>query len=304
MSVLVECPSGLKFNARYWTNQDRLQLTSAKNARVGDPLMRIVSRVADVCVEPGPYPFEVGRPIPWSKVAVEDIYAALVIIRRSMKPWHHMPWTCEDANCGHTHEEYFVDLRALEVRPLTDQLKELLADPENVADIEAPLDPQGDFVDSVGLRVLRSQDLDRLSKMQRKFQPHEMGDVLVALHIADITTPEGNVIDTWDGVWARYQQGGLDYTRAIGEANDALIDGCGLKPQMTEYCEACGREQKIQVPFDMELLFPLTTVYVDSSGKPSLTKPTTEEGETPNADSPRVLKKPTIRARRRRSHTR
>ena len=246
--MLVTCPSGLSFNARKWKIGDRRNLHDQRIIR-GGLLMRKMLEAADEGVEdPGPYDFEVGKPVPWANVSLTDIIDALIHIRIQTKPVLDYNEICE--NCG-AKLPVSIDLRDLEITKMSADGKAHLSTGEPHV-IDVPINGE-ETIAQVKIKMLRGIDMPILTKHYKQ-DPTTASEVQMVMHIVEITPPGQQTITQFRMIQKFFADQDWDFQTTLDEEIDKL--GGGMRTQIDMECRRCNAEQQGTLPFGGEFFYP------------------------------------------------
>lgn len=253
--MLVECPSGLSFNARTWKLRDRKTLTDKRILRNNTLLLHMASIVDEGVVDPGPYDFKVGQKVNWHKAVVQDITAALLQIRTATHPELDMTTTCVNPRCESESLDVAVDLHTVETQPMSAAAIEHIRTGKPM-EVMIPATYNGHNVNAVlYLRLLRGADLATLATYYKQ-DPVDGLDASRLLHVSRVMLPDGTDMEGLQQIWSWYN----DQNFAFAETLATVINdnSGGVQSEVTVTCEDCGREQQHAIPFGPDFFLPRT----------------------------------------------
>jgi len=282
--IEVKCPSGLAFSARFWTNKDRQIIIGHKHARSGSPLARMVSVVTLEILDPGPYELSRQETIDWQNVTMEDMFAALVQIRKSRRPIIEFSITCQ---CG-AEIPIKKDLNDLEIRPHSDMTIELiktggLYQVDDVLYKSATGDTPEERI-SVALRTLRVRDMSVLQRHQRD-NPERLFDAQLVLQISEISRGDGSKITGFLPIWNFFEEGSWEFRDELMSIGEELDADAGVEMSFDIQCRSvsCGMEGQAKLPFGLEFFYPSRS----TSGSSSSSTPKQKKGQRGRIIQPR-----------------
>lgn len=248
--MLIECPSGLTFQARSWKVGDRRHLHDRKILRSGLLMRKMLEAVDEGIENPGPYPFEPGKKVNWAKVCLTDIIDALIDIRKATRPQLDYNEQCE--NCG-AKIELTVDLTGLEVDEISSEGKQHLSTGNPVMRELRISEDDPDKTVQVQLRMLLGEDMTHISKLMRQ-DPADVPVAQMVMHVAAIL-PEGKeLIEKFERVRDFYNDQDWCFHEALeGAINDF---GGGTNTTVEMFCKRCNAEQEGVIPFGVEFFYP------------------------------------------------
>lgn len=256
--MLINCPSGLTFQARKWRIGDRRNLHDQRIIKQGLLMRRMLEAVDEGLEDAGPYEFQPGEKVPWAKVCLTDIVDALIAIRIETNPELDYTETCE--NCG-ARIPLTIDLRELTKSPMSAAGKQHLStgDPlERRIPLREPEDGEtpGDVPHAVvKIRMLCGQDMPTLTKHYKQ-DPTTMQEVQMVMHLTEIKTPEGNLLQQFKKMQDFYAEQDWVFNQELDKVIEEM--GGGMDTLVNMDCRRCNAEQQGILPFGAEFFYPRT----------------------------------------------
>lgn len=253
--MLIECPSGLTFQARTWRIGDRRNLQDRNILRQG-LLLRKMLECVDLGVEnPGPYTFAPGKRVDWSKVSLTDIIDSLIDIRIANRPLLDYNENCE--NCG-ARIPLTIDLTELERTPMSEEGKKHLATGEPIyrdIPLNSEQDADGDYANTVGvkLRMLLGEDMPRIMKYHKE-DPAIVPIMQLVLHIVEIELRDGTKLSDIRSIREFYEDQDWIFQEQLEEEINSF--GGGVMTTVRMDCRRCNAEQEGMIPFGGEFFYP------------------------------------------------
>lgn len=273
--MLVQCPSGLTFNARRWRIGDRRNLHDQRVVRQGLLMRKMLECIDEGVEDPGPYQTEVGKPMNWAKAALTDIIDALIVVRISTKPMLDYNEMCE--NCG-AKIPLQIDLRELGREPMSVEGKQHLGsgepmvvsvpliDPEGPEAAELPADDAGNLIVPTvmaKLRMLTGEDMPKLTRHYKQ-SPETMQEAQMVMHIVELVTGDSKTIKHQKKVQDFYAL--QDWYFQEGLEDHIVKMGGGIDTKVDMACMRCNAEQQGILPFGAEFFYPQKSRNISSMG--------------------------------------
>lgn len=233
------CPSGFGGRIRSLKGSELNLLGDKKAIRAGD-LFDNLLRACWLSVEdPGPYNFDVGGPVNWSKVLVADRFYTLLQIRSTTYPDDPYGFrvTCDDSACGVSFT-WDIDLDDLPVKPIPEESLEKLRSGEPF--VTTILGKKIQF------RLTTGDDERRGAKFLKGMQQRIL-DVL-NMRVLSVEGIEPSAKRAW------LSDLDLSFHRDMIAAFDKC-DG-GVETEITVECPECGNTFSIDLPFGREFFLP------------------------------------------------
>lgn len=258
MSITIECPSGLIFEARRtWKLGDRKILLDRDNLRSGKLLHLMLGAVAGPVLNPGPYSFD-GPKISWGRLTHADIVAATIAVRRATRPTFEFNSQCEF--CSNTMK-LEIDLRDIELKKASEEGIEHIRSQVPVAykvqeqseESDVPVGP----IISMSLRLLTGQDQLDLMKYQKQENDGGMAEVQNCMHIVTLRVGDGeemNAEQHFSKIRAFYADAAWGFQGVLDELIEQL--GGGVESELDVACSKCGGEQTQPLPFNQAFFIP------------------------------------------------
>jgi hypothetical protein len=228
-------------------------LSDQQAVRTGAALDNILSACTEELLDPGPYDFEVGGKVTWSKVLVGDRFFILLQIRlASFGPEYEFKTQCREANCR-TRFSFEVDLeKDLKVKRLTEEEQDTLRS-------------EGTFstklADGREVHYRLATGADEKAAARHKAADRALVDMLASriTSIEGIDGPteqdivKGSIVKT-----VRTFLDDLEWSDLVTLMNALDEHDCGVDPQIEVECPTCGGLQEQTLPFDRGFLLPAT----------------------------------------------
>lgn len=262
--MLINCPSGMSFQARKWRIGDRRNLHDQRVIKQGLLMRKMLECVDEGLENPGPYDFQTEKKVPWAKVSLTDIIDALIRIRIETNPMLAYNESCE--NCG-AQIPLEIDLRQLETTPMSEDGKQHLSSGEPVEKMIPLREPEEDEADEdvpqakVRLKMIRGQDMPVLTKHYKQ-DPTTMQEVQMVLHIVSLTTAGGKELTQFKQIHDFYAMQDWYFNQKLDEAVADL--GGGMVTLVNMDCRRCNAEQQGIIPFGAEFFYPRTKRSISS----------------------------------------
>lgn len=260
----VECPSGLKFEAaRTWKLGDRRILLDKATVASGRLLHKMLDAVFSKLIDPGPYTFK-GTGIDWGKVSNADIIFAAINVRAATRPKFGFNAVCE--HCP-TTLPLEVDLRTMELIPMSDEGKQHLLDGKLIERVYQHMEYSPDDPDDEGtpvgpqvrlkLRLLLGSDHVSLMRFQKEEDDAGMIEVQNCYHIVEMQVAGGEVwshTHNFKQIRDFYRGSDWDFQESL----DKLVEevGGGVKTEIEVFCKSCKAEQTKILPFNQDFFIP------------------------------------------------
>jgi hypothetical protein len=240
MSEEITCPSGLMGRIRGMKAREERILADRKLAKSGLQLDEILAACWEKTLEMGPYAFGVGAP-DWSKVLQGDRFFTLLSIRiASYGPHYDFDVQCSNRECR-ASIPWTVDLRALPVRPLSDESRAAFVSGRN---FETVLPRAGR---RVTFRLLTGADERRMAVQRRAAGERPISTVLNA-RIESIES-----VDARDKLAAIEDLEMEDVSFLLGEFD--RVD-CGVETEIAVECPECFGATRVELPFERGFFLP------------------------------------------------
>jgi hypothetical protein len=258
---LIECPSGLKFNAeRKWVLGDRRILMDRATIKSGRLLHRMLDAVVGSIEDPGPYAFSEGR-VDWGQVSNADIVSGVVKIRCMTRSVFEFNSLCEF--CSSTMPLQ-ADLQGLDYKKASADGVAHLRTGEPVSRVYQALDaPEKEGGNPIGpairlkLKLLRGEDHITLMQFQKEESDAGMVELQNCMQILEMQVGEGEVW-TWeddaDKIRGFYGRSEWDFDEALEAVIFEL--GGGVKTELPVICRDCKGEQTQLLPFNQDFFIP------------------------------------------------
>jgi hypothetical protein len=264
--MLVRCASGLAFHARKWKIGDRRNLHDRNILKQGLLMRKMLEAVDEGIESPGPYPFEVGKKVPWAKACLTDIIDALIQIRITTKPMLDYNEICEQ--CG-AQIPLSIDLRHLKQTPMSSEGKAHLSSGEPIVktvDLRDPESMEGEATPSVQMkfRMLRGEDMPKITQHYKQ-EPTTVQEAQIVMHIVELLPPG---VKEPLKLFQPLQDFYADQDWYFHEAIDRVIAefGGGVVTLVDMACRRCNAEQQSILPFGAEFFYPRTKSNISSMG--------------------------------------
>jgi hypothetical protein len=255
--MLVECLSGLSFNARRWCVADRKNLNDIQLRKKGLLLKRMVEILDEGVENPGPYKFSPGRKANWGEVYIGDILSALLAVRKTRNNIYDFDTSCGNQDCG-AEMEMAINLDKVKHKPISPEGINFLNTGELIEKyipLSDDLDPEdNENCALVKLRLLNGNAMGVLQQ-HYKTDPSSSEEMQTLMHIGEITPP---------GCKEAHRDFRLikKYVFAQDPSFIDLVDnivlglGGGIDTRVTGACKLCSLEQRFTLPFGRQFFFP------------------------------------------------
>lgn len=258
--MLIQCPSGLSFDARGWIIKDRRNLKDAKTVQNNLVMRRMLEAACLGVSSPGPYPFKPGDPIDWGRVCLTDFIDALIGIRVGQgSTVLSYDDSCKQCKAAIPLD---VDLTELKRTPISPEGLEHLntGEPLQVQLPGKTIEPNqnGVGVDisvSASIRILCGNDAPQLAKYMKQ-EPTLMEEIQLAMHIVELRVPgEKDPRVNIRQIMDFYEMQPWSFQEALEDQVDKFGGGADTRVGMV--CPQCGSEQTGALPFGMEFYYPI-----------------------------------------------
>jgi hypothetical protein len=235
----IVCPSGLAGRVRSLKGRELNLLGDKKAIRSGDLFDSLLRACWLETEDPGPYDFEIGGFVNWSKVLVADRFYALLQIRDTTYPEdpYNFRVMCNDASCGESFT-WEVNLSDLPVKPIPEASVEKIRSGEPfTATVEGK---------KIQFRLTTGADERKGAKFLKGMQQR----ILEVLNMR-VTAIEG--VDSKDKLaWLS----DLDLSFHRDMINEFDKQDGGVETEIEIECPECGNVFPIDLPFGREFFLP------------------------------------------------
>jgi hypothetical protein len=257
-SKTIELPSGFTGEVRNLKAKELSHLADPQNGKArgsgkkkikaAHPLDPVYNGCWVKTIDPGPYGFSVGEPVPWPKIILADRFVALLHMRDLTWGGYEFKVRCQNANCERNKKPFVweIDINELDYKMLPDESREKVKQGNLTFDL---------VIDSKAcqFRLMTGEDEANAPTLSDDVPGHkkilaQVAARLIAVEGFDVTKDSEKVID-----WV----GDLDLSE-LYRASKAMdeVDG-GAETRTVVECPSCGLEFSTDIPFgDSAFLTP------------------------------------------------
>lgn len=274
---MITCPTGLDIEVRELRSKDLALLSNRKLQRRNLHLDRVMEACVIEVMNPGPYELNAAGKLNWQKVYNGDrIHALLQLFSMSYDPMVSFENPCQNKQCRE-RVYWDIDLSDIEMRPFTEEQLDNFSSSNQFA---VTLPGSGD---RLWLKFLLGEDEQLLAKRVRQAREKSRRRHSSYIMPSDQQLSMAHQIVKIEGMvdgdrWPKR----LEYVEEMSASDQRwlelyLLDNLpGVRTQMTEYCDECGKEQELHLPLDLIVpnLKPKVVETISSSSQSKISSTT------------------------------